>query len=121
MKIELQNYIDKINRKLRREQYINAKSIEMHLQVISFYQHERFIHLFVTLFVGVCLLISLGFLLLFPSIMIFLLHFTLFILFICYLLYYYYLENAVQSLYTQYYKMQGQKKSLMKRILKKYT
>lgn len=121
MRIELQNYIEKTDRELRRKQYINPKRIETHLHTISFYQHERLVHLLVTLFVGICLLISLGFLLLVPSVMIFLLHFALFVLFSCYLLYYYYLDNAVQTLYRQYYKMQGQKKMPVKRILKKYT
>ncbi len=119
MKLEMQNYIEKIERKIRRKKYIDAKEIEEHLNRISFYQQERLIHLLVTIFTGISLLISLGFLLFKPSIFVFLLFLALFILFTCYLIHYYYLENSVQTLYKEYYKMREQKKNVLKKILKK--
>lgn len=76
------------------------------LQRIAFYQHERLIHLLVTLFFAVFFLISLALMLTVggwgPI--------TLTILFlgllVPYIKHYYFLENSVQKMYTYYYKIE---------------
>ena len=76
------------------------------LQRIAFYQHERLVHLLVTLFFAVFFLISLALMLTVggwgPI--------TLTILFlgllVPYIKHYYFLENSVQKMYTYYYKIE---------------
>ena len=118
MKVELFNYIKKIERKLKRKQHIDSHLIEVHLQKISFFQKERLIHLLVTIFTGISVLLTLGLLLIKPSVMIFLLLFILCTLFIHYIIYYYFLENGVQTHYKQYEKMQEQKKNILHNFFK---
>jgi hypothetical protein len=72
---------------------------------ISFFQHERLVHLIVTVFAGIStILFLLGFVY-FESISIFLLFLLAFLLFIPYIFHYYYLENGVQKLYDIYRSM----------------
>ena len=76
------------------------------LQRIAFYQHERLVHLLVTLFFAVFFLMSLALMLTVggwgPI--------TLTILFlgllVPYIKHYYFLENSVQKMYTYYYKIE---------------
>lgn len=76
--------------------------MEEHQVQIAFFQHERLIHLIVTvtfslLFVGALVLLSLGnspFLLLLPL--------ALLVLLVPYIMHYYLLENGVQHMYVQY-------------------
>ena len=73
-----------------------------HLTKISFMQHERLVHFLVTMLVGLVLIISIcayvieGSLLLLPLTVIVL------CLFVPYIAHYYFLENSVQRMYTQY-------------------
>ena len=50
MKIYLQDYIKEIDKLLKNNKKITSDIIEKHLIKISFFQHERLIHLLVTLF-----------------------------------------------------------------------
>lgn len=118
MKFALQSYIEKIDKMLKRKKYIDSSIIDVHLCKISFFAQERLIHLLVMIFTGLCLFMSLGFLLFSPSISVFLLFSLLFILFIFYLLHYYALENGVQTLYKQYDKMLEKKKSFFQNFKK---
>jgi len=70
-----------------------------HMQMIDFMQHERLIHLLVTLAFGICLLITAAMALLAPSQLIFLLMGLLLILFVPYISHYFFLENTVQRWY----------------------
>ena len=69
---------------------------------IAYFQHERLIHLMVTLFFALFLLLSIGAIFLFPSeflISALLLTAIFFGLTIGYVFHYYFLENSVQKMY----------------------
>jgi hypothetical protein len=66
---------------------------------IGFLQHERLIHLLVTLFVALFLMIIILASLFYPSIYFFITGSMLLILLVFYLRHYYALENGVQKLY----------------------
>ena len=69
---------------------------------ISYFQHERLIHLMVTLFFALFLLLSIGALFMFPAEFILtgvLLTAIFFGLTIGYVMHYYFLENSVQKMY----------------------
>ena len=69
---------------------------------ISYFQHERLIHLMVTLSFALFLLLSIGALFIFPSEFILtavLLVAIFFVLTIAYVFHYYFLENSVQKMY----------------------
>ena len=103
MKKELYYYIDKIDILLKDNKKIDENIIKNHLIKINFFQHERLIHLLVTLLYVVVFFIfcGLGFIhYIFFSIAIILLIFCLF-----YIVHYFHLENGVQYLYKQYDKM----------------
>ncbi len=102
MKKYLYDYIKEIDNKLKNNK--NNKSLkEEHLVKINFFQHERLVHLIVTLSFALLALISIliskyycGFI------------FITAILLIClafYIVHYYYLENGIQYLYKQYDRM----------------
>ncbi len=69
---------------------------------IGFVQHERFVHLLVT--VMVCILLFIGMCVFFLSQMkaFLIVDGLLLILSLCYLLYYFFIENATQRMYRQY-------------------
>lgn len=101
MRKYLKSYVSYIDDMLSNDKHVNYKKLgEEHLKKISFFQHERLIHLLVTLFYA---LFSILFIFLslkvwiFTIISIFLLIFLLF-----YVEYYFWLENNVQYLYKQY-------------------
>lgn len=76
-----------------------------HLIQIQFFQHERMIHLIVTVTVILSTIISIGFL--YEGLSFFLLGLLLleFVLLVPYILHYYLLENSVQKMYEQYDKI----------------
>lgn len=104
MKKYLYNYISEIDNRINNNDLIKEKEIQNHLIKIEFFQHERLIHLLVTLFYAFIFLIFFGLCyihyLFFPITLIVLL------LLICYVIHYFHLENGVQYLYKQYDKMQ---------------
>ena len=76
--------------------------IERHLHQIAFFQHERLIHLLVTLLFAL-LTFAVFFINLFiPSIGLIILMIALIILLIPYIMHYFLLENGVQKMYKQY-------------------
>ena len=103
MKEYLYNYIKEIDKLLNDNKKITDDIIKNHLIKIEFFQHERLIHLYVTLFYALIFLIFVGLGLIhfiFYIITIILLIFLLF-----YIVHYFRLENGVQYLYKQYDKM----------------
>ena len=108
MKKYLYDYIKEIDNLLNNQEKITEDIIENHLIKIGFFQHERLIHLLVTLFYAIIFLLfaALGFVhYIFFSIAIILLIFLMF-----YIVHYFHLENGVQYLYKQYDKMNELKK-----------
>ena len=101
MKKYLYDYIKNIDLILKENKKVDYKKLkEEHLIKIKFFQHERLIHLIVTLFytlftfiVFSCIKICLPFALIVLIILIFL---------IFYVIHYFRLENGVQYLYKQY-------------------
>lgn len=105
MKQYLYDYIDEINEVIENNKKISDDIISNHLIKIQFFQHERLIHLLVTLFYALIFLIftALGFvhfIFLFVA-------FILFIFLLFYIVHYFRLENGVQYLYIQYDKMKN--------------
>ena len=105
MKKYLYEYIKEIDDLLKSNKKIANDIIENHLIKISFFQHERLIHLLVTLFYALLFLIfaALGFV-----------HYTFFfiaiilmIFLLFYIVHYFRLENGVQYLYKQYDEMKN--------------
>ena len=104
MREYLGDYIKGIDDKIKNKN-ITEKDIENHLIKIEFFQHERLIHLLVTLFYGVFLFLSV---IISLKVWLFLiiLYLALIIL-IFYVRHYFFLENHVQYLYKQYDKMKN--------------
>jgi Flp pilus assembly protein TadB len=78
------------------------KVLEEHLVQVGFFQHERLIHLMVTLafaIMGVAVILVTCF---FPSIGMFVLSLLFLCLLIPYIMHYYLLENETQKMYKQY-------------------
>ena len=94
MVMKMKEYLEEYTKeteKLIKKGNITEKDIEKHLIKIKFFQHERLIHLLVTLFYAVFILLSL---------------FIIFLIFLVfYVRHYFFLENCVQYLYKLYDKM----------------
>lgn len=75
------------------------QALAIHEKMIARMQHERLIHLLVTLFVALCLLLTAGYALANPSLGAFALAGVLLVLTGAYMLHYYRLENGVQRWY----------------------
>lgn len=87
----------------------NWKNIRnFHLKQILFLQHERYIHLFVTLFVALFDLLCIFFALQLVNVLFFVAVLLLTALLIPYLFHYMALENGVQKLYDLYNKIEKQ-------------
>ncbi len=96
MKEDLTNYLIKLE---------NSKSIDKKelLINIKLFQHERLIHLIVTVFVGLATLIFFGLGLITELVPLLILGIITLILFAFYIVHYYFLENSVQKLYKYYW------------------
>lgn len=86
------------------EEYLTERVLL--LRRIEFYQHERLIHLLVTLAFAVFFLVSLFMFLVKGGIGLLVLSVLFLILLIPYIKHYYFLENSVQELYRHYYIME---------------
>lgn len=102
MKNYLQNYIEEID-KLIKDDKITDKVKKNHLIKIEFFQHERLVHLLVTLAYALFMLLTFAFINI-NSLFIFI-ALILMIFLIFYVKHYFFLENNVQYLYKQYDKM----------------
>ncbi len=102
MKIKLSSYCEDLEKRIKEKQ-VNKELLEEVYTWILFFQHERLVHLIVTVFAGLAtILFLLGFIA-FENISIFLLFLITLCLFIPYIFHYYYLENGVQKLYNLYF------------------
>ena len=80
-------------------------AIKEHLTQISFFMHERLIHLIVTVLFALLTFIAFFYFMYSLNITIFVLTMALMVLFIPYIKHYYILENNVQYMYEQYDKL----------------
>ena len=94
MKKMIEEYLEEIKK--------NKPSKEDLLTHISFFQHERLIHLLVTIFTGIITILLFLTTLFIENIFIVILFLLMVCLFIPYIFHYYFLENKVQELYTIY-------------------
>lgn len=76
------------------------------LQRIAFYQHERLIHLIVTMSFGVFFMLSLAIYLVQGGVGLLVLTAMFLVMLAAYIKHYYFLENSVQRLYLFYYKVE---------------
>lgn len=107
MRKYLEEYINEIEEKIKKGN-ITQKDIENHLIKIKFFQHERMIHLLVTLFYGLFLFMSV---LITLKVWLFaLITYMIVIILIFYVRHYFFLENKVQYLYKEYDEMKQQLK-----------
>lgn len=102
MKKYLEEYVKEMDELIKKDK-ITDDVINKHLTKIKFFQHERLIHLLVTLIYALaflmCLMLSI-YVWTFAIVSLILICFL-----IPYILYYFFLENNVQYLYKQYDQM----------------
>lgn len=99
MRKYITDYIENIDKIINDKKY-NKKIIDEHLIKISFFQHERLIHLLVTLFYALIFILFLALITL--TYLFAFIAFILCIFLIFYIRHYFYLENCVQYMYKQY-------------------
>lgn len=73
-----------------------------HLTQVSFFQHERLIHLIVTVTFAILEMLALFLFMLCPGVAVFCLVVIILVLLVPYIRHYYILENEVQKMYRQY-------------------
>ena len=104
MKREIKEYLSEIEIRLKDGKNIDEQFISELLIRIGFYQHERLIHLIVTMTFAIMTVLSFAVLVTNYSIQILLLSLLFLVLVSPYIAHYYFLENSVQKLYRLYYK-----------------
>ena len=99
----MQEHIHKIDNIIKTNNKKNIdKVIEEHLIKIKFYQHERLIHLLVTMLFAILFIIIFLYTLENISFGLVILNLLLLSLLVPYIIHYYKLENSVQYMYKQY-------------------
>lgn len=104
MKKRILEYRERIDRLLEepREDTCWDKVLKEHLVQIAFFQHERLVHLIVTVTFAVLTLLSFGIMLVSSFLPMLAITGLCLILLIPYIAHYYLLENEVQKMYAQY-------------------
>lgn len=95
----LKNYIKEVELLLKKDTKNWQLVLERNLEIINFMQHERIIHLLVTLSFGLIFILMTLFLWLYPTLVLFVADLLLIGLLIPYIFHYFNLENGVQKLY----------------------
>lgn len=103
MKEYLKSYVQEIDTLLNSKKKITEAIVSDHLIKIQFFQHERLVHLFVTLFYGIFTFLSFFIVAAVPYFAIISLILVVFL--VAYVYHYFFLENNVQYLYKQYDKL----------------
>ena len=100
----MSSYIKEIDTYINNNRYSDINEvIRIHLRKIKFFQHERFIHLMVTLFYGLFAILFTALVLLSKIFVIVAL--VLYVFLIFYIFHYFFLENGVQYMYKQHDKL----------------
>ena len=96
----LNQYLKEINGKIKEGEGHNwKKTLKHHRETIRFIQHERLIHLLVTLTFGILFVVVMMFTLIYPNTVLLVVDGLFLVLLIPYIFYYFRLENGVQKLY----------------------
>lgn len=98
----LRKYIWEMQERASVEEKATKEELEEILVQIGFFQHERLIHLLVTLAFAFFALFSMFFYLITEQTMVLVLFFAFMVLLIPYIKHYYLLENGTQELYELY-------------------
>ena len=88
MKKQIKEYIEEVEKKIENKEITKEYKNDM-LNYISFYQHERLIHLIVTVFVGICAVLFFLAMMCFEQIILIAIFIILLLLFIPYIFHYY--------------------------------
>lgn len=102
----MREYIDsyvKYTDKVIKDNKYDKDFIEDHLKMINFFQHERVIHLVITLFYALLTILFLALSLV--SLIFAIIAVILCVFLVLYIYHYFYLENHVQYMYKQYNKL----------------
>ena len=102
MKKRILEYLDYVDGILARDDLDWDEEIKKHLVQISFFAHERLVHLIVTVLFALMTIGSILYLNFTGNMVILFLVIALFVLLIPYIMHYYLLENSVQRMYVQY-------------------
>ena len=105
MKKRILAYLTYIDTLLETDNVDWEKEKEKHLVQISFFSHERLVHLIVMVLFAIATVISILYLNYTGNLVIVALVISLLVLLIPYVMHYYLLENSVQKMYDQYDKM----------------
>ena len=106
MRKYIRAYIAYIDRLLAENNPEEIKAVKReHLNQIAFMQHERLMHLIVTVLFSVLLFITVGILTYTNNITYCFLTVLLLTLLVPYIFHYYFLENGIQKMYRQYNEM----------------
>ncbi len=103
MKNEIKEYLTETEIRIKGRENIDEAYLEEMLTRIGFYQHERLVHLIVTMTFAIMTVISFFMLITSPSAPALLLALLFLGLTIPYIYHYYFLENSTQKLYKLYY------------------
>lgn len=102
MKKRLLSYIEYANSEVERSDIDKAAFREQLLIQIQFFQHERLVHLIVTVTFAILFMMTAGLFFITENMSLLLLGGLFLLLLIPYISHYYLLENGVQKLYTVY-------------------
>ena len=102
MKKRITEYRKRVDRLLADEEEKTYEDLEEHLVQIGFFQHERLIHLIVTVTFAVITVLSLFAPLLTGIMTLYGFTMLLLVLLVPYIFHYYTLENETQKMYAQY-------------------
>lgn len=102
MKKEISAYMEFVRQQIK-DRNTDSGFLEMLLTRIKFYQHERLIHLIVTMTFAIMTVISFFMLVTEGGTAAVLLSVLFLCLTVPYVMHYYFLENSVQALYKLYY------------------
>ena len=98
----IDEWLEKMERSAQVSQEILRDMMEEHLTQISFFQHERLIHLIVTVTFALLEMLAILLSVISDSLFALLLPVVILILLVPYIRHYYILENEVQKMYVQY-------------------
>lgn len=98
----LKSYIKAMQERANSKEKATKEELDEILVQIGFFQHERLLHLLVTLAFAIFAILSLFFYLITEQIMVLVLFFAFMVLLIPYIKHYYLLENGTQKLYELY-------------------
>ena len=102
MREYISKYVKYVDKVIEEDRYKDS-FIDEHLQMSKYFQHERVIHLVITLFYALLTILFWGLSLISLIFIIIALALTIFL--VCYIYHYFYLENHVQYMYKQYNKL----------------